>query len=483
MTCDRFAQLILWLGAGILTLLVASGIGLYGYVDEALERSLDAAISAKADAIAGDVQIEGDGQPHLESPDSILLTSARHEGPFYFQIWRGDGSTIARSAPNEKTDTPLPRPLDPHRRFINAKLPDGTPVRVGQYRFIAQPEEDEQHDHHSARPVSTEELSMVVVHDRRAIDGPLEALLTGLLLTCALVTIGTAIIVTIAVRRGLRPLAEVSALADRIGPDSLDVRFPGKDTLPPELLPISRTLNELLDRVGAAFDRERRFSAAVAHELRTPLAELRAACDVALRWPDDAQGLATALSENRDVAVEMSVIVQTLLSLARQQAGTGPTPQKQSICLTEAISEAYPDLETAAMKHGLALTFELDQQVTVEADMTLLKAALRNLLENAVDYAPAGSNILIRTQRDASGSSSLQITNPCDGLTCDHVAQMFEPFWRADPSRSRAGHTGLGLTLVKAYCEAMGITARASRIGEDRLTLMLEFPQKNKPRG
>ena len=292
-----------------MVLTAAAGVGLYGYMDEVLERSLDAALTAKSEAIIGAVHMEDDGQAHLQQDEQATLPVNRHEGPFFFQIWRDDGSALAKFVPTGVAD--LPRVTRANRRFQNSELSDDTSVRITQISFLAHADEDEFDSPHQASKFPATHLVLVVAHDRRSIDGTLAVLLTGLLLAAVVVAIGILFLVTWGVRRGLRPLAEVSALADQIGPDTLDVRFPRQEKLPLELQPIGQKLNELLDRLTAAFARERRFSAAVAHELRTPLAELRSACDVALAWPDDSAGLATAVSESRDIAVQMSALVQT----------------------------------------------------------------------------------------------------------------------------------------------------------------------------
>src|SRR5580704_4706563 len=100
-------RLILCLVGGVLLLEIAAGAGLFAYVEETLERSFDAALLAKASAIAAAVEIDN-GKPRLEVPVKELSESAHHDEPFYFQIWREDGSTLARLGPDGDSD-PLPR--------------------------------------------------------------------------------------------------------------------------------------------------------------------------------------------------------------------------------------------------------------------------------------------------------------------------------------------------------------------------------------
>ena len=472
-------QLLSTLIPGVLLLTAAAGVGLYAFVEESLEHGLDAALAAKAEAIAGAVRVGDDGQPHLPASDlTSLAAGGRREGPFSFQVWRADGRTLARSAPGS---APLPPPPARRRRpFADAVLADGTPARVTRVTFFARPDTAGS-DRPTARSAAAvrpgEQLTLIVAHDRRAEDRPLAVLLAGLGVTAAAMALGLVVIVTWGVRRGLRPVGEVSALADRIGPESLDVRFPGSDRLPHELVPVGVKLNDLLDRLSAAFARERRFSAAVAHELRTPLAELRSACDVALRWPDDAATTTAALVEARDVAVHMSGMVATLLSLARRQSGAEPLAQAVPVHLAAAVTAAWPGPAAAAAGRGLAIEQDLDDAGVALADPGLLGAVLRNLLENAVAHATAGGRIRVYTTRSADGGWSLHVVNTCGGLSASDLPRIFEPFWRGNAARtSGGGQVGLGLTLVQAYCTAMSVPIEPTLVRPDQLMLTLTFP-------
>jgi signal transduction histidine kinase len=465
-------QLVLWLVGGIIALTIAAGAGLYRYMEDVLEEGLDGSLAAKAETIAAAVHLD-EGQAQLRWGDTSLSTSPHHEGPFYFQIWRNDGSTLARFVPPEMGDAPLPRVTRPHRRFQDVRLGDRSTTRITELSFQPRLDEDENDPHATTKAVGR--YIVVIAHDRRSIDVPLAILMTGLVVTAAVVSVGIGLIVSWGVRRGLRPLAEVSALADRIGPNSMEVRFPGPDRLPPELAPIGLKLNELLDRLSAAFVRERRFSAAVAHELRTPLAELRSACDVALRWPDDAASLSTALSEARDVAVQMTNMVRSLLALARGQAGVDALASAEPISLANAVEAVLAQISNPILSTESSVQNSVDPSAIIHADPTLLNAVLRNLLENAVDYTPSGGSISVRSVRNGDGHWSLHIANTSVDLTPADIPHLFEPFWRKDPSRTGTHHAGLGLSLVQAYCEAMNVAVDAKINAHDQLELSLSF--------
>ncbi len=472
-------QLVLSLAAGVVLLTATAGAGLYAYVGEVLEHGLDEALAARADAIAGAVHMEDDGRPHLQPADP---TAVHHDGPFYYQLWRADGATLARFAPPGAGTGPLPGPARPGRRFADAVLPDGTAVRVTRLSFAAQPDADE-FDPPPARPVAAagvprERLTLVVAHDRRSIEGPLAVLLTGLSFAAAVVVAGLLGLVTWGVRRGLRPLADVSRLADRIGPATLDVRFPAADAVPRELRPIATKLNDLLGRLQAGFDRERRFSAAVAHELRTPVAELRSLCEVTLRWPGDgpaaADALAGALVDALDIAREMGTAVENLTLLARCQAGVEQL-RVETMCLSAAVDDQWGRCRARAAERTLEVDVDVAHPRPVRADPRAVSVVLRNLLENAVEHATAGGRVRVRTAQ-ADGRTTLLIGNSVAGLDPADLPHLAEAFWRKDAARTSRAHVGMGLAIVDAYCRVADIDLRTRLDARDWFEVTLTLP-------
>jgi two-component system sensor histidine kinase QseC len=466
--------LIVWLTSGVVILTLITGIALYEYMDEALERQLDAALAAKAGEIAHAVHIEEDGKPHLRMPTDAAFTNPHphHEGQFYYEILTMQGQLVDRFVPPDQGATRLPHITKPQRRYADARLLDGTPIRLTQIVFTPQGDEDE-----PPRPVDANAapLLLIVAHDTESMDIPLAVLLSGLLLCAALQIVALIAIVAVSVRRGLRPLTTMSALVDRVGSESLDLRIENTPGLPAELQPIRAKLNDLLDRLSFAFARERRFSAAVAHELRTPLAELQSACDVALRWPDDAGTLTSALVDAREVAQQMTTMVQSLLQLARARTGDTLLLEKQDVPLRDAITNAYPQFLEAAEARSQTVSIDIPENARVRINRDLLFAILRNLLSNAIEYTPRQGSIKIRFMPSEAAGSTLEIENTCQGLNEDDVPHLAEPFWRKDPSRT-GYHTGLGLTLVQHYCAVCALQLQLQIPTVDLISIAICFP-------
>jgi two-component system sensor histidine kinase QseC len=446
-------RLILCLLGGVILLEIAAGMGLFAYVEETLEHSLDAALLANADAIAGAVHLE-DGQPRLESSKTPLSESAHHDGPFYFQIWRGDGSSLARFGPAASNQS-LPRLGNPHRRFGDIVLPGGAEARAIELNFSPKAEEDEENLRASPRDLTGETLTLVVAHDRRSIDQPLAVLLTGLLVTALLLTAGIIAIVNWGVRRGLRPLAQLAKQVEQIGPTTLQLRCP-EEGLPQEIRPITQKVNNLLHRLEEAFVRERRFSADVAHELRTPLAELRSLCEVSLRWPEGCG--AETVAESLTIAKQMEETVGSLLSLIRIQAGV-ETPRLEEIDLIETIRSVWKPLEQAAQAKRLRVDPRFPQTIVLRTDRRIFTQALRNLLANAVQHTPPEGTVVIEALQ-AAKDAAVWIRNTNVSLDPDDISHLCEPFWRKDSARTDHSSSGLGLTIVDEYCRAIGARLR-----------------------
>jgi len=228
--------------------------------------------------------------------DEHMPSFERKDRPEYFQIWIGDaaveGESIERSESLDGTDLPdRTGPMD-SPEFWDLPLPGELPGRAVGIRFRP---ENESADVRSENFIRHERdvVRLVIAKERTDLDGSLRAIGVTLLAVGTAILIFTALIVGFVVRLGLRPLDALGGRVGTIDAWTLSERLPA-ESMPVELRPICARLNELLARLEDSFRRERRFSANVAHELRTPIAELRSLAEVALKYPGDAGACATA---------------------------------------------------------------------------------------------------------------------------------------------------------------------------------------------
>jgi two-component system sensor histidine kinase QseC len=280
-------------------------------------------------------------------------------------------------------------------------------------------------------------------------------------------------IVQRAVRGGLRPLEGLAERVSTIDATLPDGRFetPG---LPAELQPIARRLDELLARLRSSFERERRFSADVAHELRTPLFEMRTITDVSLASADPNAESTMAIEDLRAAALQMERIVTTLLALARCEAGHQPVTL-QAVDLRRALDEAWGPWQSVARAKRLAVALEAEEAI-VRTDQTLLASILGNLIANAVEYTREGGRISTTIATTAS-SVKLGIANTQRDLAAEDLDRLFDPFWRKDVARTSGSHAGLGLSLVGAFARLLGIEVAATLPTPELASFVLTFPR------
>lgn len=473
-------RLLFGLLLGLIILLAVSGTFFYLYMRTVLERQFEAALAAKADALCSLVKWQSNGELELELSQDRSSHRGLHGSFEYFQFWREDGTVVARSPALGKNN--LPYSGADNSRFEPIVLPNGNPGKVLIRRFVPRDEDEDRADGRNARAQTAasadRSITLAVAQDRVELDRIMAVLFSGSLLLAAFLAVGTILVVGVSVRQGLKPLERVAREADRIDERSLHVRFSAED-LPAELQPICRRLNDSLERLEKAFQRERRFTADVAHELRTPIAELRTLAEVALKWENDPENSAAFFRDTRDIARQMEGIVSALLSLVRCQSQSVPI-LREPVDAGKLIEEAWQACATRAAERKLTASFDLPASLVLETERTLLHSILVNLFTNAVNYSPLGGTITCLARHDHLGIR-IGISNETDALDLEDLPHLFEPFWRKDPARTDGSHCGLGLTLVDAYAKILGGKVAAQMPGEKSIRLTLDLPLKNPP--
>lgn len=253
--------------------------------------------------------------------------------------------------------------------------------------------------------------------------------------------------------RALSPVDRLTRAAAQIGAENLSVRLPVQSR--DEVGRLAATFNEMLDRLAAAFARERRFTANAAHELRTPLTLLIASADVTLERPRSAEEYRQVIAAIREDAARLGHLVDDLLVLARADAGTLQLA-REPVDVARLISETHQRLLPLARARGVTLGMGRLESVLVRGDRVWLARLLANLVENGLTYTLPGGSVTISM---ASGQSAvlIDVADTGPGIAPEHLPHIFEPFYRIDPSRSRdSGGSGLGLTIARWIARAHG---------------------------
>ncbi|WP_243041148.1 sensor histidine kinase [Dyella sedimenti] len=349
----------------------------------------------------------------------------------FLQVWDAAGRTLLVSGSNPRGR--LERP---------AAVPANKPL----FYDLALP------DHHRGRAVALQLLfpgvrepaTIAVAEEREQVDRFERSVHMALLGGVVGTALSAALLAIVTVRRGLRPLVRFGAVARRSEePPHLPQR-----QLPLELTPFAEALNDAFDRLRAGMERERRFSRDVAHELRTPLAEMRSAVELARRDGSTPVSLA-----NLGEAIErMQRCIDSLLAVSRYESGLVP-PELEPVDLVPLLRRA---MDGQARVHAV-----LPAEAWVQSDPALLERIVDNLMRNALEYAPEGGTVELALEL-ARGQWLLRIGNAAPELTEADLSHLGQRFWRKSPAREADGHGGLGLALAGTLAVVLGATLRFS---------------------
>ena len=311
---------------------------------------------------------------------------------------------------------------------------------------------------------------LVVATSLHDVDGTLHRLLFIEMLVTAAILAALAALGLWIVRLALRPLRAIEHTADEITAGDLSHRVEIENAHT-EVGHVATALNTMLDRIEASDQRLRRFVADASHELRTPLAAVRAYAELFSRGaqsrPED---LARSMSGIRREAERMSVLVEDLLLLARLDEGR--PLEREPVQLDALVGEAVETARMVDPERQLELSAE---PVAVLGDRDRLRQIVDNLLANVRAHTPARASARVLVGRE-NGKAFVEVSDTGPGLTREELDRIFERFYRADASRSRAsGGVGLGLSIVSAVARAHGGRASAASDGNGA-TFRVELP-------
>jgi signal transduction histidine kinase len=273
----------------------------------------------------------------------------------------------------------------------------------------------------------------------------------------------------------LRPVERLRAAVAAVPPDQ-----PGRTLQVPstrdELAKLARTMNQLLDRISQALERERRLIADASHELRTPLTVLRAELELADRPSRSREELAESVHQASREAGRISRLAEDLLLLARTDQG-GPIVRAVEQPLEPVLKEAVTGASVRAADRRVTVTLEVDPELIAPVDSDRLRQAIDNLVDNALRVVPEGSTIQVRASA-VDGMVEVAVSDAGPGFPAEFLPKAFERFHRADTARTRShGGAGLGLAIVKAIAEGHGGRAEAANRPGGGAVVRLVLPE------
>jgi two-component system, OmpR family, sensor kinase len=287
-------------------------------------------------------------------------------------------------------------------------------------------------------------------------DEALAALLTQLLVALPVALLASSIIGYFVAGAALRPVEAMRVEAEAISASEPERRLPlpvARD----EIYRLGETLNEMLDRLGSALERERAFVADASHELRTPLALLKAELELATRQPRSPEELERALRSAADETDRLVRLAEDLLLVARVDRGKLAL-QPSRVRARELLAGVSGRFEGRARDERREIAVDANPELAFEGDSVRLTQALENMVDNALRHG--GGTVLLRAS-EQDGVVELHVLDEGAGFPPEFVERAFERFSRADVARGDGG-TGLGLAIVDAIARAHGGTTHVA---------------------
>jgi two-component system heavy metal sensor histidine kinase CusS len=304
------------------------------------------------------------------------------------------------------------------------------------------------------------EVAMIAALRDRVILASAVAMLAATLLAYALM------------RHGLRPLRELAAKAEQIGPVNLAARLDARK-LPREVQQMAEAVNAMLDRIAFAYERLSQFSADLAHEIRTPVGALIGQTQVALRRPRPADEYRETLESNLEELSRLRSIAENILFLAQADHAT-LSIERSVIPLRDILQKIADYFEGPADEN--ALRFEVVADGVVHADPALCQRAISNLVVNAVRHATKGTTVRLRGTQGPAGAT-IVVENDGVPASPEQLGRFFDRFYRGDAARSHdTESSGLGLAIVKAIMSLHGGAAEVSCPTQGSICFELRFP-------
>lgn len=255
-------------------------------------------------------------------------------------------------------------------------------------------------------------------------------------------------------RRSLSPIREIASTADRISSHNLGERLKERGS-GDDLDELVGTINRMLDRLDRSFEEIRRFSADVAHELRTPLCAMRGEAELLLSRHHAMEEYQEALERFTEQFDRLNRLTSDLLLLARFEARP-QLERTEKLDLGDLLVGLTELFEALAEEKGIRLELSAKDGISASGDRALLQQALANLIHNAIQYTPAGGKVEVECAPEGPWARvSIRDTGP--GIPAQDLPHVFERFYRVDKSRSRdTGGSGLGLSISQRILEAHG---------------------------
>ena len=437
----------------IIVLSIASGF-LYVRVAGHVEKVFDDALYDKGQALISLTELDEEGLEFDFAEDGVMLEFQEKSPLQYYQLWENGVDLLIKSPSLDDNDLPRIGTESGSHQFVDVKLPDGREGRLIEINFLprVEIEDDEEDEDYGVLMPPSQPVTMVFARERESLDATLFAIGSTIFGVFVIVLLISGLLIWRLVGNGLSPLSYLAKQVSAIDESNLNARLGHEGDQSLEIAPIENQLNHLIERMQSAFEREKRFSANAAHELRTPLSELKTLAEVAKLVPDDREQVVAFFNDIGEISGQMEKMVATLLELSRSEAGLLRI-DPENIQLAHYCEEIW---QHAVNGQGTnkSLCKHIPEDLVIYTDREKLGMILSNLFVNAVSYSPDNAEIDI-TAEVRNKNVVIEVRNAAIDLKPEDILHMKDRFWRKKAVQDESGHSGLGLTLVEALAGVM----------------------------
>lgn len=467
------SRLIFWIGS-VVTLILASGSYIiYQTAQTTLYREIDQNLLSLMTLESLELEII-DGQVDHEWLTDIKNDASRVNSA-YIQAWDETSGETIRSPALAGTDLPRERGSD-GVHFSNILLPNGNHGRVVGKQILPVIEWTDASLAPSA-PVEPMPYYMAIAMDIETSHSALRRLGGTLLLGLVFSLLVSIVTIRLIIMLSFRPLERLEQVIHKTDVNNPKDVFEMPQDLPTEVRGLVTQYRDLFFRISRVREREREFSANVAHELRTPLAGVEATLEQALVTDRTASDYKQRITEASRIASQMGELVNRLMWFSRLHNQT-EVAELTTVDLTQIIETRLEILGDAISARGLSVEPALPEEACLlQSDETLLGILMNNLIGNAVAHSDPDSVIRISVRHE-SGRVFCQISNACRDFDADELTRIFQPFYRSDAVRGGdSGHSGIGLSLSQEIAKLLHIEINA-RFAESTFTMEVIFSGK-----
>ncbi len=450
-------RLTLWYVLALsLILLIYAGISI-GLVFINLRQNLDRQLEKDYEIIEDYIQI---------SPSGIVSIDAEDDPYFYerwFEIWSPEGKLIYASRP-----------------FTGQSLPPVSPKDEQKYGFVFRSSELSNHARIRVMSgtinIDGHWLYIRLLHDEKGLWRELSNFFWLMIIALPMAILVAGLGGYFLAKKFLAPVEQMAGKARKIGEENLQERLPVGNA-DDELGNLAKVFNELLERLQKSFERLKQFTSDAAHELRTPLTAIRSIGEVGLQERKNSDEYREIIGSILEENHRLTHLVDNLLFLSRADARSLRI-HAESVELDAFVRQSIELIQPLAEEKNQQIQIT-GKSIRITADVSLLKQALLNLLDNAIKYSPENARIVVNYVQDNSHSARIEVVDQGAGISPEHQEKIFERFYRVDKGRSRdLGGSGLGLAIARWAIQMQGGTISVDSRPHEGSKFTIRLPYK-----